>query len=131
MSKPFIHSDILRTSIGIYYKTIEWLNQFVEMFLEEFPPEAIVRRTKYEIILVGGITIRFCPALENMRGQRFNKIFMQESISMDFFDKVICSTSIGGYRNIFIVDDNLKTIQRMDLYLLKKYETKEKENNKE
>lgn len=116
MSKPFTQSDILSTSIGIYYRTIEWLNQFIIILLDGIPQEAIVRRTKNEIVLVGGIIIRFCPALENMRGQKFNKVFMQENIPMDFFYKVISPASIYGYRNVFVVDDNLKTIQRIDLY---------------
>lgn len=130
MSKPFMQSDILSTSIGIYYRTIEWLNQFIIILLDGIPPEAIVRRTKNEIVLVGGIIIRFCPAVENMRGQKFNKIFMQENIPMDFFYRVISPTSIYGYRNVFVVDDNLKTIKRIDLYACSR-ETKEKENNKE
>ena len=130
MSKPFMQSDILSTSIGIYYRTIEWLNQFIIILLDGIPPEAIVRRTKNEIVLVGGIIIRFCPSLENMRGQKFNKVFTQENIPMDFFYKVIIPASIYGYRNVFVVDDNLKTIQRIDLYACSR-ETKEKENNKE
>lgn len=130
MSKPFMQSDILSTSIGIYYRTIEWLNQFIIILLDGIPPEAIVRRTKNEIVLVGGIIIRFCPAVENMRGQKFNKVFMQENIPMDFFYRVISPTTIYGYRNVFVVDDNLKTIQRIDLYACSR-ETKEKENNKE
>ena len=36
MSKPFMQSDILSTSIGIYYRTIEWLNQFIVILLETF-----------------------------------------------------------------------------------------------
>ena len=130
MSKPFMQSDILSTSIGIYYRTIEWLNQFIIILLDGIPPEAIVRRTKNEIVLVGGIIIRFCPAVENMRGQKFNKVFMQENIPMDFFYRVISPTTIYGYRNVFVVDDNLKTIQRIDLYACSR-ETTEKENNKE
>ena len=130
MSRPFTQSDILSTSIGIYYRTIEWLNQFIIILLDGIPPEAIVRRTKNEIVLVGGIIIRFCPALENMRGQKFNKVFMQENIPMDFLYRVVCPASIDGYRNVFVVDDNLKTIQRIDLYACSR-ETKEKENNKE
>ena len=130
MSKPFMQSDILSTSIGIYYRTIEWLNQFIIILLDGIPPEAIVRRTKNEIVLVGGIIIRFCPAVENMRGQKFNKVFMQENIPMEFFYRVISPTTIYGYRNVFVVDDNLKTIQRIDLYAYSR-ETKEKENNKE
>ena len=130
MSKPFMQSDIFSTSIGIYYRTIEWLNQFIIILLDGIPPEAIVRRTKNEIVLVGGIIIRFCPLLENVRGNKFNKVFMQENIPMEFFYKVISPTSIYGYRNVFVVDDNLKTIQRIDLYACSR-ETKEKENNKE
>ena len=130
MSKPFMQSDILSTSIGIYYRTIEWLNQFIIILLDGIPPEAIVRRTKNEIVLVGGIIIRFCPAVENMRGHKFNKVFMQENIPMEFFYRVISPTTIYGYRNVFVVDDNLKTIQKIELYACSR-ETKEKENNKE
>ena len=54
----------------------------------------------------------------------------KENIPMEFFYKVISPTSIYGYRNVFVVDDNLKTIQRIDLYACSR-ETKEKENNKE
>ena len=130
MSRPFTQSDILSTSIGIYYRTIEWLNQFIIILLDGIPPEAIVRRTKNEIVLVGGIIIRFCPLLENVRGNKFNKVFMQENIPMEFFYKVISPASIYGYRNVFVVDDELKTMQRIDLYACTK-ETREKENNKE
>lgn len=130
MSKPFMQSDIFSTSIGIYYRTIEWLNQFITILLDGIPPEAIVRRTKNEIVLVGGIIIRFCPLLENVRGNKFNKVFMQENVPMEFFYRVISPASIYGYRNVFVVDDNLKTIQRIDLYACSR-ETKEKENNKE
>ena len=80
MSKPFMQSDILSISIGIYYKTIDWLNQFIRILLDGFPLEAIVRRTKNEIVLVGGIIIRFCPLLENVRGNKFNKVFKARSL---------------------------------------------------
>lgn len=130
MSRPFTQSDILSINIGVWYRTVEWLNQFITILLEGIPPEAIVRRTKNEIVLVGGIVIIFCPAIENMRGRKFNKVFMQENIPMDFFYKVICPSSIDGYRKAFVVDDELKTMQRIDLYACTK-ETREKEKNKD
>lgn len=103
--------NIIRQNIGIYYRTVDWKDTIYDLILAEIPEEIIEKRAKGGIdsfiYLKDGTSIRFIPCLENIRGVRFDKVFMEDGIDKNFLDCVIRPAHTGYFyrgENIIYLD---------------------------
>lgn len=83
--------------IGIYYKDKEWAEQKCKEICNEiennsYSGTCIVDRWDLIIYLGNGSYIKFLPASEHCRGNKFNRIYYQKGIEEDVLFQIIYPT---------------------------------------
>ena len=84
--------------IGIYYQTISWLDKWLKLFLEEIDNDCIQISQKgnserFKIILKDGTLIKAVKANDASRGESFDKVYIEPTISEKLINEVIRPTA--------------------------------------
>lgn len=112
-------------TVGVFYKTKDWLMKFYNFLFLTIPNENIIKRTKDCVYLSNNVKIRFIK-FEPCCGQRFDRIFIQQGATLDELIYLVKPCLTSRYKKqprIFFVDDSLKIIKSMTVSSnLKKYE---------
>ena len=79
-------------NIGIWFKEKSWAKNMFNSLIKMHQDEII--RTKYNrdtfhIEIKGNIVIDIIPAIERMRGHRFDLIYIEAGIDKDFYCDII------------------------------------------
>lgn len=90
--------------IGIYYKDEFWLKDFLNELLRNIPEDIIVKRAKDYIGLKDGTFIKAVRANSNVKGHRFDKIFMQSGIEEKIYNTIIRPTQTQRYYHPLVFD---------------------------
>ena len=84
--------------IGIYYQTISWIDKWLKLFLEEIDNDCIQISKKgsserFKIILKDGTLIKSVKANYASRGESFDKVYIEPTISEKLINEVIRPTA--------------------------------------
>ena len=84
--------------IGIYYQTISWIDKWLKLFLEEIDNDCIQIRQngnseRFKIILKDGTLIKAVQANYASRGESFDKVYIEPTISEKLINEVIRPTA--------------------------------------
>lgn len=72
--------------IGICYKNEEWAKEVLDQIYSQTPKNMIAKRMKNGIDFIDGSYIRAFPANDNARGQKLNKIYVQEGVDEEYIN---------------------------------------------
>lgn len=92
--------------VGVIYKDFKWANKIYDILYNKLNAAICThRRNRYymDMTLCGGIRYRFLKADNNLRGYRFDKVFIQGNVPQDYIDNYIKPTMCQQSNMVVIV----------------------------
>ena len=80
---------VFQYRIGVYYKDFKWARNLLDEYIKSIPPECIDHHMKNRLVLKNGSCINLVPANTNCRGQRYDRVIVQEGIDKKILDCII------------------------------------------
>lgn len=103
--------SVISVNIGIFYKDEDWGKQTMEDFVFLAPNECIQGRTRDSIFFRDGSSIRMVKADSLLvRGYKFDKIFVQQSIDEEFINTYLRPLLVNRNNKIYeeFIDEETK-----------------------